>query len=425
MDKILLKQILLENQAEVEGYKVSPRPISTDSFPCYVFIGVRRSGKSFLFFQKMQQLLKEGHGWDEMLYLNFEDERLEGFISADFNNILECHAEMYGKRPILFLDEIQNINGWEKFARRLADNKYRVFITGSNAKMLSNEIMTTLGGRYLVVEVYPLSLTEFLDYNHIQYDEKSLLKTENRAEVKKFCNGYFKWGGLPEAINLPVKRDYISSTFQKIYLGDICSRNGINNPNLLRLMIKKMAESVMQPISYNRIAKILSSVGGKISVPTVGSYIQYCENAWLLLRLRNIASAFTEKETVCKYYFIDNGLLSLFLMNHETILLENIVALALFRRYGHDLNNERVFFYSSNIEIDFYIPETETAIQVSYKITDSLATREREVKALQKFSSAYPCKCRFIITYDEEETITDEYGLIQVMPFWKWACRSI
>ena len=108
-------------------------------------------------------------------------------------------------------------------------------------------------------------------------------------------------------------------------------------------MVKKMAESVMQPVSYNRISKILSNVAGKISVPTVSNYIGYAEDAWLLLRLRNIASAFAEKESVCKYYFIDNGLLSLQLFNSETILLENIVALSLFRQYGHDEDNERVF----------------------------------------------------------------------------------
>ncbi len=420
MDKVLLKQVLLENQSEVEGYKIQPRSFDTDGFSCYVFVGVRRAGKSFLLYQKMQQLLKEGYGWDEMLYLNFEDDRLDGFTSADFNSILECHAEMYDKRPMLFLDEIQNIDGWEKFARRVADSKYRVFITGSNARMLSNEIMTTLGGRYLTVEVYPFSLSEFLDYNKVGYDEKDLLRTETRAGIKRAFGEYFKWGGLPESINLPVKRNYISSTFQKIYLGDICNRNGISNPNLLKLMVKKMAESVMQPISYNRIAKILSSVGGKISVPTVSSYIQHCENAWLLLRLRNIASAFTEKETMCKYYFIDNGLLSLFLMNQETILLENLVALALFRKYGHDLNNERVFFYNSNIEVDFYIPEIETAIQVSYKISDNLETKEREVGALNKLPSVLACKRRMIITYDEEDTVSDEHGVIYVLPFWKW-----
>ena len=144
---------MLDNQKDVEQYDIFPRHYDLDNFPLMIFVGVRRSGKSFLLFQKMRQLLAEGRGWNEMLYLDFEDTRLEGFSADDFNLILECHQEMYGKRPMLFLDEIQNVDGWQKFARNLADKKYSVFITGSNAKMLSKEIMAALGCRYLPVEV--------------------------------------------------------------------------------------------------------------------------------------------------------------------------------------------------------------------------------------------------------------------------------
>lgn len=420
MDKLLLKQILIDNQHEVERYQVYHRDIDMNSFPCYVFVGVRRAGKSFLLYQKIQQLLAEGHHWDEMLYVNFEDDRLADFTTADFNLILECHAEMSDKRPILFLDEIQNIAGWEKFARRLADTKYLVYITGSNAKMLSHEIMTTLGGRYLTVEVYPFNLKEYFDFTGQSYDENTLLGTDTRAQMKRSYAEFFHWGGLPESIHLPVKRNYLSSTFQKIYLGDICSRNNINNPNLLRLMVKKIAESVKQPISYNRLSKILSSVGGKISVPTISNYMQYCEDSWLLLRLHNITSSFSEKETISKYYFVDNGLLNLFLLDGETSLLENLVAVTLFRKYGHDRDNERVFFYNSNVEVDFYIPEEETAIQVSYSISAKESTYEREVMALQKLPAVLSCRKRFVITFDEEQIIEDDHGEIQVIPYWKW-----
>lgn len=420
MDKQVLKQILIDNRHEVERYQVHHRDIDMEGFSCYVLVGVRRAGKSFLLYQKMQALLADGHGWDEMLYLNFEDDRLTDFTTADFNLILECHAEMSDKRPILFLDEIQNIAGWEKFARRLADAKYRVYITGSNAVMLSHEIMTTLGGRYLTVKVYPFSLKEYFDYIGQPYDEETLLGTESRAQMKRSYSEFFHWGGLPESIGLPVKRNYLSSTFQKIYLGDICRRNNISNPNLLRLMVKKMAESIKQPISYNRLAKILSTVGGKISVPTVGNYIQYCEDSWLLLRLHNVVSSFAEKETISKYYFIDNGIMNLFLLDGETSLLENLVAVTLFRKYGHDPDNETVFFYHSNVEVDFYVPDEETAVQVSYSISTGDSTCEREITALQKLSSVLPCRRRLIITYDEEQTIKDNFGEIHVLPYWKW-----
>lgn len=415
----ILRQVMLDNQKDVEQYKVFHRDYDLDSFPLQVFVGVRRSGKSFLLFQKMHQMLAGGHGWEDMLYIDFEDRRLEGFTADDFNLILECHQEMYGKRPMLFLDEIQNIDGWQKFARNLADKKYSVFITGSNAKMLSKEIMSALGGRYIPMEVYPFCFTEYLDYLGIPHDELALEATESKARFMKAYGDYLSWGGLPESVSLPVRRSYLSSVFQKIYLGDIAQRNGVSNPKLLQLLTKKIAESVMQPISYNRLAKILSSVAGKVSVPTVSSYVSYSEDAWLLLRLRNIASAFAERESVCKYYYIDNGLLSIQLMNADTLLLENAVALSLFRKFGHDVDNERVYFYNANVEVDFYVPEEELAVQASYSMADE-STRKREVEALSKLPNVHPCKRRVIVTYDEEDTITDKHGVIEIVPCWKW-----
>lgn len=420
INKETIKQVLASNQKDIENYKVMPRALPTDDFPCRVFVGVRRAGKSFMLFQKMQQMLASGHKWDEMLYLNFEDDRLAQLEMSDFELILEAHAEMYGKRPMLFLDEAQNVEGWEKFARRLADAKYSVWITGSNAKMLSSEVMSTLGGRYLSSVVFPYSFKEYLQKEEIAYDEISLLATESKAKVVRAWDEYLLWGGLPESVGLSVKRNYLSSTFQKIYLNDIASRNKITNPYMLHLLIKKLAEGVCQPVTYNRLAHVLSSVSGKITMPTVSKYIEHCESAWLLLRLRNVSAPFAEKETSCKFYFIDNGVLNLFLIGGETILLENIVALALFRKYGNDPNNERIFFYNDRIEVDFYVPEEELAIQVSYSISKSSETFEREVTALKKMPKVHSCKRRLILTNEESGSIEDEFGKIEIIPVWKW-----
>lgn len=424
ISKTVLKLILASNQKDIELYQIVPRELPSDEFERRVFIGVRRAGKSFMLYQKMQQMLAEGHGWEDMLYLNFEDDRLADFKSEDFEMILECHAEMYDKRPMLFLDEVQNIDGWEKFARRLADAKYKVWITGSNAKMLSSEIMTTLGGRFLSTEVYPYSFQEFLKIKEVPYDENSLLATESRAKMLRSWKEFFEWGGLPESVSLSVKRDYLTSTLQKIYLGDIVNRNKISNANLLRLLLKKIAESVKQPISYNRLSNVLSSVSGKITMPTVSKYIEYSEAAWLLLRLRNISSAFANKESLCKYYFIDNGVLHLFLLDSDTALLENLTALTLFRKYGHDKDNERIFFYNDKVEVDFYIPEEKFAIQASYSLIGSDSTYDREVDALKKIPNALECNRRVILTYDEFDTVTDEFGTIEVMPLWNWILKD-
>lgn len=419
MDKQLLKQILKDNQQEVVRYSIEPRELTIAEFPCCVLVGVRRSGKSYMLYHCIQQLLREGKQWDEMLYLSFEDERLDNFGADDFNRLLECHQEMYGKRPMLFLDEIQNIGHWEKFARRMADANYTIYITGSNAKMLSSEISTTLGGRFLTNEVYPYSFREYVNVHRLPVSENDLLSTEGRAAVVRCFNEYLHDGGLPASALMPAKRNYLSSVFQKIYLGDIIARNNISNVAGIRILIRKIAESVCRPISFNRINNLLSSVGGKLSLATTIKYIDYCEDAWLLLRLRNYASCLADKESNCKYYFIDNGILNLFLLDKDTMLLENLVALQLFRLYGHDTDNERVYFYNDGYEVDFYVPEDELAIQVCYSMRDE-ETLNREKTALTRLPKRLVCRRRIILTFDEATSFTDEYGTIEVLPCWKW-----
>lgn len=259
MNKEILKSVLADNQNEIPRHKVMPRKFNFEKFGNYVFVGIRRAGKSYLLYQRIQQLLASGTGWDEILYINFEDERLENMTAQDLNLLLEIHMEMYAKRPILFLDEIQNINGWEKFARRLADSKYHVYITGSNANMLSKEIQTTLGGRYIPVNVYPYSFEEFLSANGVVLSPSTIYGTETRAELLRLFNDYFSYGGFPEGASLASKRDYLSSVYQKIYLGDIAARHSIENTFALKLMFKKIAESMMQPMSFSRLANIITA----------------------------------------------------------------------------------------------------------------------------------------------------------------------
>ncbi len=414
MDRDNLKSVIADNQAEVPKYDVIPRDFAFEEFGNYVFVGIRRAGKSFLLYQRMQQLLRQGIGWDEMLYINFEDERLAGMEATDLNLLLEVHLEMYGKKPILFLDEIQNITGWEKFARRMADTKHRVYITGSNAKMLSKEIKSTLGSRYIDVDVYPYSFKEFLTANNTPVD---LLSTEGRAEVLRRFNDYFRFGGFPEGASLAVKRDYLTSTYQKIFLGDIAARNSIENTFALRVMFKKLAESVKQPISFTRIANIISSTGAKVGTQTVINYMEYAKDAWLISPLQNIASKLVDKESSQKYYFTDNGILNLFLLDAETALLENLVAVSLLRKYGRE---DAVYFYNQNIEVDFYIPDAYTAIQVCYNLDNNEGTFDREIKALAKISEVLECRRLLVITRDAERVVEIDGKTIEVIPVWKW-----
>lgn len=186
----------------------------------------------------------------------------------------------------------------------------------------------------------------------------------------------------------------------------------------MRLLIKKLAESVMQPSSYNRLKNIVSSSGESVGVKTIIDYVNYLKQTWLIFSLENYAARFAEREANPKYYFIDNGILNLFIFNPETLLLENLVAVTLHRLYG-----EEVYFYHQNIEVDFYLPEQHWLIQASYNITDS-QTMEREINGLIKATKFLNAQKLQIITRNEERTITNNGITIEVIPIWKWLIET-
>lgn len=422
IEKETIKEILLENRKEIESQQVVHRNIEKEDFANYVLIGVRRAGKSFMLYQQIQDNLKKGITWDSMLYINFEDERLIGMTAQELNLILEVHGMMSAQRPILFLDEIQNIEGWDKFARRLADNKYRVYITGSNAKMLSSDVATTLGGRYITKHILPYSFSEYLSANNIPYDDMNIATTSGRADIQRYFAEYFRFGGFPEGAQLASKRDYLNSVYQKIYIGDIATRNKIDNLFSLRILFRKMAESVKQPTSFTRLSNIIASTGAKLGKATIINYIEYSKDAFLIYPIKNIADNLTNRETNPKYYFVDNGIISILALDIDTSLLENMVAMELIRRYGID---ERVFFYNRNIEVDFYIPDAALAIQVSYNPHKTDETWKRESTALIKLTKVLDCQRLLILSYDTEETVEVNGKTIEVMPVWKWLIQDL
>ena len=411
ISKDVIKQCLISKQREVDEAVIVNRSVNFEENGNYVIVGVRHAGKSYLLYQRVRQLQAAGMGWDEILFVDFEDERLAEFQTEDFNSLLEAHLELYGKKPVVFLDEIQNIPHWEKFVRRLADAKYRVYVTGSNAKMLSKEVATTLGGRFFIYDTYPYSFKEYLAAQQVLLKEHWEYDTYQRSEVKRHLKEYFYFGGLPEILSFKNKRAMLSSLYQKIYLGDICGRNNIKNDRVLNILIKKMAESVKQPLSFNRLKNIIVATGMPISVPTTIDYADYVADSCLILPMENEVGKLTERETQKKYYFIDNGLLNLFLMNPETSLLENMVAVELCRRFG----KENVFYLNAEREIDFIVPDERLAIQVSYSVRED-ATYSREVSPLVKYAKAHQDWRCLLITYDEEGV---EEG-IPVVPVWKW-----
>lgn len=413
MTKDLIKYLISYYQEFVSQISFEKREYELEANANYVFVGLRRAGKSYLMYQHIHHLMEQGHSIEEMLYFNFEDDRIDSITISDLDLIKTCYEEMYDHRPIFFLDEIQNIKGWEKFARRLADTGYRVYITGSNAKMLSSEIATTLGGRYLIKDIYPFSFSEYLLYKKIDLSDKNA-RFKFRTAITKEYEEYFRNGGLPETLQMADKRAWISSLFNKIFFGDLVTRHQVRNDFALRIMIRKLAESVKQPTSYNRIASIASTVGKKISVDTVIDYMGYLQESWLILSYENIAAKLINKESNRKYYFIDNGILNLFLLDPATSLLENQVAIRLRQKYG-----SQVYFYNKNVEVDFVVYDEGIAIQVSYSLSDP-ETEKREVDALLKLNKVLPMRKLMIICKDEERDITVNDVTIQVIPVWKW-----
>lgn len=418
MNRDTLKQIMIDQKETYLNNTIITRQYLLEENVNYCFIGIRRTGKSYLMYQQIKQLESKGVPLSQIVYVNFEDERLLEIKVTDLNTILEIGLEMSGSanKPYLFLDEIQNINGWEKFVRRIADMKYRINITGSNSKMLSSEIASTLGGRFIIMNVYPYSFTEYLTANHREKNYLDVISTQDRADVLSLYNEYVTFGAFPELVDIKNKRAFLSSIYQTIYLGDIITRNKISNDFAIKLILKKIAESVTKPLSFSRLTNILKSTGMAIGKQTVINYVGYMTDSYLLFTLQNYAAKLVDKETSPKYYFMDTGLLGLMLLDSKSAQLKNLVAIELIRRYGV----ENVFFFENNVEIDFYIPSESLAIQVSLQVLDDIDTKERETRAFAKLNNFIPDSKCILITNSEETNLEYDGIDIEVIPIWKW-----
>lgn len=402
----------------MQEVELCPRPFDFEEQGRYVFVGIRQAGKSYLLYQRAKQLIAAGHDVREIVYLNFDDERLYGMTVNDFDLILQAYSALYPCKPVFFFDEIQNIDGWEHFARQLANQKYRVFITGSNAKMLSRDIATTLGARYFDEKVFPYSFKEYLAANGVIL-EADWQYGKQKNTVQLLFAEYFRWGGFPELLLYKNKRHWLNGLYEKIVLGDVIQRNNVKNEQALRLAMKRLAENVMQPTAYNRLANMVKNAGSSTSTASIIDYVRYAKEACLMFTLDNYASKFAEKETAKKHYFTDNGLLNIFLTDSLSPLLENLCAITLYKKYNKDAETPNLYYYNRNIEVDFFVPQEAVAIQASYSLSDE-ATRKREISALLALHKIHPLKKAAVVTYDEEMAIEKDGLIIEVVPVWKW-----
>ena len=413
MNHEIIKKVIFDQHQVIKESVIVERDIILEKNANYVLVGLRRSGKTTLLYKRVQDLIAEGVDWNQIIYINFDDERLLGFNVNDFEDILLVAEELSNKKHYFYFDEIQNVDEWEKFAIRISNQGFKVDITGSNAKMLSKEVEAKLGGRYISKEILPYSFKEYLRANSVKEDGYS---TKETALISSLLNEYFVNGGFPETLVYKNKREYVSSIYQKVLYNDIIVHNDVRNENGMKLMIKKIAESVKQDLSYTKIQNIITGIGYKISKDIIIDYCGYCKDAFLLFTIENYYASFLDKNSNPKYYFMDNGILNLFLDDKRSSLLENIVALHLYRNH-----KEFLYYLKGNkVDIDFYLSDSNTAIQVAYSL-DEGDTYNREAGNLVEFAKNSDRNCKLIIvTYEEEKVRNVEGKTIEVMPLKKF-----
>ena len=417
MDHEILRSVILDRQGAIRKTEIVPRRYEIDPAANYVVTGLRRAGKSTLLYKLVQDLVSSGADWRQIVYVDFEDERLIGFTAQDFNDIVQLAYGLTDHRPYFFFDEMQNVKGWEKFARRMADAKERVYITGSNATMLSSEIESTLGGRYMELHVSPYRFDEYLDAVGQPHDADTIRTTREAGRIAAHFRDFCANGGFPESLERISARSYVESVYQKILLGDIALRNKIKNVPALRLLMKKVAEAVCRPVSYGSLYGALKGVGVAVGKATVIDYLDYAKSSYLVFEVQNWTGKFVERESSPKIYFSDNGLLGLFVREGSSSLLENEVAVALRDVFGEDVCYLRSA--QTGIDIDFYIPSARIAIQVATELSDS--SYRREVDSLVKLSKREEGHVRcLILTMQEQRRLFEDDVAIEVMPVWRF-----
>lgn len=378
-----------------------------------VIVGPRRAGKSYTLHELRDAMAGKGVGKKNFIYLNFEDERLSEFTREDFGEILEAYRALADGKPVFFLDEIQNKEGWAKFIRRLADSGYKVVATGSNSVMLSKEIAERLGGRFPEVCVYPLDFSEFLRFKGLPFREEHLYSGK-KFEAMKYFGEYLSFGGFPEiapisdeASKLKVLRSY----FNLVFYQDLMGRGGLKNEAGLRFMVKKLREGIGNAITPRSIHSSLGSAGIHVGPNTVQKYLEYLEEAFVVIPCLPYAKSVLKQERV-KRYFVDNGYIKLFEVKEDmNLLLENLVFTELLKK------GRTARFHQGKKECDFIVDNSE-ALQVTYALGGE--NEKREYGGLEEAMDAYGLKTGTIVTYDQEKEVLAGGKKIKVIPAWKW-----
>ena len=374
-----------------------------------IISGVRRCGKSSLLY-----LIKEEMdlGEEAYCYFNFDDERIPADVSV-LEEIYKLHLEEYGKEPVLFLDEIQNVENWEKFVNRMYEQDIKVYVTGSNAHLLSSEISTSLTGRNKVIELFPFSFSESLKLNGKDYDLQRM-PTKTKALIIKDFNFYLKYGGFPLVIK-EQDLELINSYFQDILYRDIIARYHLTQVDEIKQIGLFFAANIGKIFSYTTLQKI----SGVKSLSSIKDYLYYYSQSYLFFYLKKFD--FSVKKQIMsskKVYSIDAGFanrIGFSFSENKGRILENIVYLELLRR------GKEVYYFAGKNECDFILKEgleIVEAIQVSYRIDRD--NEQREYAGLLEAVQTFQLTEGHVLTYDFEGTIEINSTKIKILPVWKW-----
>ena len=419
-----IEKVLLEQQDELEaldGEVLIHRPeedlINLKSKLAQVVIGVRRSGKSTLCFNALR---KAGVHY---AYANFDDERLEELETKDLDNVLQTLYKIYGKFDYLFLDEIQNIDGWPLFVNRLLRQRIHIIITGSNAKLLSTELATHLTGRHHKIELFPFSFKDWCSIKDVEYTR---LTTKNKGLLSKAYEEYFHQGGFPELISGEENpKEYISTLIDNIISQDIKKRYKIRNIDAL----KRLAHHILNETPTLIVKETLQNIIGIKSERTLGNYLMYLNQTYLISTISKYSSRSRERARNEKSYAIDVAFMdkreNAFSGENLGWRLETIVYLELLRRKA-GTENDIYYYQGRSAEADFVVCDgnkTLAVYQVSYDISND-KTRKREIKGCIAGAKATKCDNLFLITDHESEVIEKDGYTIQVVPIWEWLTRE-
>lgn len=395
-----------------EKQDLAAQYFSSDSI--LIITGVRRGGKSTL----LQAIRKEQPQQD--YYFNFDDERLATFTVDDFSVLHEVLIEKYGEQDCFYFDEIQNIEGWERFIRRLHDHQNKILITGSNAAMLSQELGTRLTGRYRQLELLPFSFNEYLAFHQLALPDPD--STRGKGIYQQYFHRFIENGGMPAYQKLNDDQ-YLRDLYEGILYRDVVARHKITKISDLKALVYYAASNVSKIFSYGKLRQMLSLSHAS----TVKAYLDHLQESYLLFVVPKFDDS-VKRQILApkKLYFIDTKLVQLIGFrptSDQGRLLENIVFLALRQ------NHKEIFYFNENKECDFIVKSNTgyQAIQVTCSLHD-VDTKQREIDGLLDALIFFDLKSGLILTLDEETEmeVTKDHQTyhIHVMPVWKWILQG-